>query len=69
MLRKSKKDDSGVKLEVNGRILGSCTDLMAVGLCIVIPSIAGVVTTVYQVADSKVTGTTSRNCWSRKGND
>lgn len=28
MLRKSKKDDSGVKLEVNGRILDSCTDLM-----------------------------------------
>lgn len=31
MLRKSKKDDSGVKLEVNGRILDSCTELMAVG--------------------------------------
>ena len=35
MLRKSKKDDSGVKLEVNGRILDSCTDLMGVGLYII----------------------------------
>jgi len=30
MLRKSKQDDKGVKLEVNGRILDSCTDLMSV---------------------------------------
>ncbi len=28
MLRKSREDDSGVKLEVNERILDSCTDLM-----------------------------------------
>ncbi len=28
MLRKSREDDSGVKLEVNERILDSCTELM-----------------------------------------
>ena len=28
MLRKSREDDTGVKLEVNERILDSCTDLM-----------------------------------------
>lgn len=28
MLKKSREDDTGVKLEVNERILDSCTDLM-----------------------------------------
>lgn len=67
-MRKSKKDDSGVKLEVNGRILDSCTDLMGVGLYTL--SNSGYYCcniTVHQTADPEITRASSGNSWSRKG--
>lgn len=66
MLRKSKKDDSGVKLEVNGRILDSCTDLMGVWLYIINNSNIIAVNVVHQATDPEVTRTTRGNCRNRK---